>query len=275
MKPILATDLDGTLIPLDPLPADDPQHQALESLRQCADSGRLELIFVTGRHCASVLEVMRAKGLPTPKWIICDVGTSIFHRENDDSEPKPYRRVPEYVNHLDRIVDGLSTEELAKMIRCTDDLRLQEREKQGRHKLSFYCDARRLGHHVESILGTLEAQGAPYRIVHSVDPFNADGLIDLLPTGIDKGAGLKWWAEHRRIDAERIVFAGDSGNDYAAFVAGFRTIVVGNADRDLARQVSEHHRQAGTEDHVYLAQGYATAGVLEGCCRFGLVAFAS
>jgi len=35
------------------------------------------------------------------------------------------------------------------------------------------------------------------------DPFHGDGLIDLLPTGIDKSSALAWRAEH-------------SGDDYAA-----------------------------------------------------------
>ena len=70
---------------------------------------------------------------------------------------------------------------------------------------------------------------------------------------------------------EGIVFAGDSGNDYAALTAGFRAILVGNAHQELAERVAEHHRRGGHSDRLYLAREHATAGVLEGCRRFGLV----
>ncbi len=270
MTPILATDLDGTLIPGDSLAADDPQHQALATLRFLAADERLEITFVTGRHHDSVIEVMQAKGLPSPQWIICDVGSSIFQR-GQPSQQQPYRPVQAYVNHLDQIVGTFSPERLLAQIATAEDLRLQEPQKQGRHKLSYYCDAATSERHVAAIQQVLDQLGAPYRIVHSIDPFNGDGLIDLLPLGTDKASALLWWANFRRCDPEKIVFAGDSGNDYAALTAGFRAILVGNADRQLAAQVREHHCRSGRPDQLYLAHGHATAGVLEGCRRFGLV----
>ena len=59
MPPILATDLDGTLIPGDDLLPDDPQLQALERLQQLIAAQQLEVVFVTGRHLKSVVEVIR------------------------------------------------------------------------------------------------------------------------------------------------------------------------------------------------------------------------
>jgi maltooligosyltrehalose trehalohydrolase len=270
MSPILATDLDGTLVPGDGIPPDDPQQLALQTLRQLATDRRLEIIFVTGRHHDSVMSLMAAKGLPRPQWIICDVGTSLF-QGNPAAEQPPYRLVQAYVNHLDQIVGSFSAVQLAQCICVSDDLRLQEAEKQGRHKLSYYCDAGSLDRHVDSIEQQLERSGAPYRIVSSIDPFNGDGLIDLLPGGTDKASALLWLADFRRCERESIVFAGDSGNDYAALTAGFRAILVGNADRKLAERLIEHHRQAGHKDRLYLAQTQFTAGVLEGCRWFGVV----
>jgi maltooligosyltrehalose trehalohydrolase len=274
MPPILATDLDGTLIPGDSLPPRDPQIQALATLRELAGSEELELVFVTGRHHDSVVQVMQTKGLPAPRWIICDVGTSIFHRD-PPVQQEPYRQLQAYVNHLDAIVGAFTIDRLASQIAQRIDvdngLRLQESEKQGRHKLSFYCDAETLDRRVEQIALTLAELAAPYRIVSSVDPFNGDGLIDLLPTGTDKASALAWWSAFRECNPADVVFAGDSGNDYAALTAGFRAILVGNADRQLAQRVSEHHHRAGHPQRIYLARGHATAGVLEGCRWFGLV----
>lgn len=270
MTPILATDLDGTLIPGDALRPDDPQHQALARLRMLAATEKIEIVFVTGRHHDSVIEIMQAKGLPEARWIICDVGTSIFYRD-EPAQQQPYRPLQAYVNHLDGIVGSFTIDRLKAEISISDDLRLQEAEKQGRHKLSYYCDAGRLDWHCQAIERQLKRIAAPYRIVSSIDPFNSDGLIDLLPTATDKSSALLWWATFRGCDPQAIVYAGDSGNDYAALAAGFRAILVGNADRALARRVTEHHRQAGHAHRVYLARGHATAGVLEGCRWFELI----
>jgi len=319
MKQILATDLDGTLIPLEltvpvdhslqaahlpnnaprlgsdssnrslsrdrvnaamdndsnPLPTVDTadlrnsisQREALAILRQLSEKEILEIIFVTGRHQESVISVISAEGLPSPQWIICDVGTTILRRSQDQR----YHPVDDYVNHLDRIVSSFSTLRLRQHIHPTADLELQEECKQGQFKLSFYCNAAKLEHHEVALKKSLARIQAPYQIISSIDPFNGDGLIDLLPDGTDKMSALVWWATFQQHPVEKIVFAGDSGNDYAALTAGFRCILVGNADRKLAARVFEHHRIKGTLDRFYLATGYATAGVLEGCHRFGLI----
>jgi len=270
MSPILATDLDGTFIPGDHLLPDDPQLRALEVLRKRIASERLEVVFVTGRHLDSVIEVMQRKHLPQPQWIIGDVGTSIFHREGPGCD-QPYRPLQSYVNHLDQIVGSFSIAQLTTQFSSDAELILQEPEKQGRHKLSFYCKARTIAREVRAIEHQLQKMGAPYRVVSSVDPFNGDGLIDLLPLGTDKASALWWWAGFRNHAAGEIVFAGDSGNDLAALTAGFRAIVVGNADRTLADQVAAEHQRLGHPERAYLASGQATAGVLEGCRHFGLL----
>lgn len=324
MIPILATDLDGTLIPVTPMssatvvendiaepknrqeknqqntssessenraksdsweiaqvtsPAGDrppdstpsdsalAERAALAIFRRLSDGGEIEIIFVTGRHPSSVIGVISDEGLPNPQWIICDVGTTVLRRMKDQT----YHPIEAYVNHLDSIIGQFTTLHLRSKITQHEDLLLQEDEKQGRHKLSYYCDAAKLDDHVARIDNQIDRFGAPFRTIGSVDPFNGDGLIDLLPRGADKSSALQWWANHRVASPEQIVFAGDSGNDFAALTSGFRAILVGNADRELAARVVDHHRNSGTPDRIYLATGRATAGVLEGCIQYGIV----
>ena len=113
-------------------------------------------------------------------------------------------------------------------------------------------------------------QHIPYSVVQSVDPFTGSGLIDLLPKGVSKAYALAWWSQHVGLNSTAIVCAGDTGNDLAALTAGYRAIVVGNAERSLAKQVQEVHQRAGWSDRLYLARKPATSGVLEGCRWFGL-----
>jgi len=277
MTPILATDLDGTLIPITPLPASGQQSSgqqsalseraALAVFRRLCDAGELEIIFVTGRHPRSVIGAIGDEGLPMPQWILCDVGTTILRRVDN----QPYHPIEAYVNHLDGIIGQFTIQHLRSCIVEHADLTAQEDEKQGRHKLSYYCDSSKLEDHVARISRQLERHSAPYRVTSSVDPFNGDGLIDLLPQGTDKASALRWWAVYRSASLDRIVFAGDSGNDFAALTSNLRAILVGNADRHLADRVLAHHHRHNTLDRIYLATAHATAGVLEGCIRYGIV----
>jgi len=259
---ILATDLDGTLIPLD----DHERNQKdLDRLRTLFEEYDSEVAFVTGRHLESVLEAIEKHSLPTPDWILSDVGTSIYHHENGQFTPQQ-----KYQQHLSEIVESMPMAELDEAISKLDALTRQEQEKQGPFKLSYYTDASRLKETVAQVDEKLREHNAPYSMIHSVDPFNGDGLIDLLPSEVSKAHALRWWASFLGKDLEQIIYSGDSGNDMAAFTSGFRTIVVGNASRDIAHQVQRSHQISGWTGRLCLAEKPATSGVLEGCYWFGM-----
>lgn len=260
---VLATDLDGTLVPLE---GNTRNQQDLLRLTTCLQKSGIALGFVTGRHFQSVQRAMRDWGLPQPDWIICDVGTSIFARNSS----REYELVEEYYHHQDAIVSSLPIDDLRRQLQSISGLRLQEEEKQGRFKLSFYTAGDRLGEIVSQIRHRLDYAGDPYSVIHSVDPFHGDGLIDLLPMGVSKAYALRWWINKLGQDDDEIVFAGDSGNDYAALTAGYRSILVGNADRHLAREIYEYHRQACWNNRLFLANQSATSGLVEGAAWFGL-----
>lgn len=261
---ILATDLDGTFIPL----PDEPDNEtALKTFADAASGGTLSLVFVTGRHLDLVEEAISSHGLPRPNWIICDVGTSIYTRDDDG----PFRPLEAYREQLAELVHGMSVEDLADALSVISTLRLQEPEKQGPFKLSYYVEKRFLDSVAAEVEGVLVESDAPYTLIHSVDPFTNDGLVDLLPQGVSKAYALEWWCRHQGLEMQDVVFAGDSGNDWAALVAGYRAIVVGNAPNDLVDRVKEEHERRGYRDRLYLATKPATSGVLAGCRWFGLL----
>ncbi|HUG66595.1 MAG TPA: HAD-IIB family hydrolase [Pirellulaceae bacterium] len=260
---VLALDLDGTLIPLD----DNARHR--HDLRVIA--GRVQadgviLVFVTGRHLASVEQAIHEHDLPHPEWIICDVGASMVQK----SATGPFQEVERYHRHLDAIIQALPLADVRENLRDVGGLRLQEEAKQGRFKLSYYAEAAALDEIVRAMQRLLAERDAPYSIISSIDPFLGVGLIDVLPRQVSKAYALEWWLGHVRFARESVVFAGDSGNDLAALTAGFRTIVVGNADRRLAQQVSDAHRDRNWDGRLHLAESTATSGVLEGCWHFEL-----
>ncbi len=261
---VLATDLDGTFIPL----LGNHGNQAdLAILHREIEKSGITLVFVTGRHFASVTEAIQEFKLPSPDWIICDVGTSIFER----TDAGEFRPIEAYNDHLQQIIAAMPISSLLDRLKTIQGLRLQEEDKLGRFKLSFYAEAEELERLVDQIQQELDKTNAPYSIIHSVDPFNGDGLIDLLPAKASKAHALKWWSLQRELAPDAIVFAGDSGNDLAALTAGYRAIVVANAAQGVARRASDEHQKAGWKNRLFLARQSATSGVLEGCRWFELI----
>jgi len=263
MQPVtvLASDMDGTFIPLE---GNQQNRRDLETLAAEIERRGLELVYVTGRHFELVVEAIDAGDLPQPRWLICDVGTSIYRRTSS----REYDNLVDYAKHLAEITAGWDVESLADRFRDIKSLRIQEPEKQGPFKLSYYCDAAELEQTSEHLTALLLQTGAPYRIISSVDPFTGDGLVDFLPQGVSKAHALSWWVDHLGWEKQAVVFAGDSGNDLAALVAGYRSIVVGNAAPEIAEQVRRAHQDAGWENRLCLAAGHATSGVLEGLRYF-------
>lgn len=259
---VLATDLDGTLIPLD---GDQANRDDLLRLKTSFANDNVSLVFVTGRHLASVESAIKEFQLPNPDWIICDVGATICKRTNAGWQP-----LDAYVETLRKILGHDSLKTYHSHFARFDFLKLQEPQKQGDFKMSFYSAAENIKNSKHLLEQELAKIGLNGSVIASVDPFNGDGLLDVLPNGVSKAFALKWWCDHSNRDANQIIFSGDSGNDYAAMVAGFKTIVVANATPELRNSVVEAHRAQGWERRLHLANGSATSGVLAGCQRFGL-----
>ncbi|MEM6365938.1 MAG: HAD-IIB family hydrolase, partial [Planctomycetota bacterium] len=279
---VLATDLDGTFIPLD---GDIEAERSLRLIKsalaspptnsqvdQSSQAGRaFPLLFVTGRHYDSVLDAIRESSLPIPDWILCDVGTSFFRRVTEADQPNVFERVAAYDHELASIAsDGLS-QPIRDAMAGLPGFRLQEPFKQGMHKLSFYVPQSNLEACHSTVEAFIEQRGLKLSVVSSVDPFNGDGLVDVLPKDVSKAFALRWWCEQENLSKTNILFCGDSGNDFAALVDGYNAVVVGNADRALAREVQQSHRQRGWNDRLFLAEQTSTGGVLEAMRWFGML----
>lgn len=271
---VLATDLDGTFIPL---PGDSAAQLALEQIRGQLSRDAFPLLFVTGRHLVYVLEAIEDDRLPQPDWILCDVGTSLYERVPSNENPvgettanvADYRLCEAFATCLDEIVGEVDVEQVRSEVAELPGFRLQENFKQKRHKLSYYAAVDTLEDHHVVVEKYLAANSLPYSVISSIDPFNHDGLIDLLPLNVSKAFALNWWCQEHGYRDDEIVFCGDSGNDYAALVAGYLTVVVANADRRLAARVFQAHADRNWNDRLLLATRSSTAGVLEGLRWFG------
>jgi sucrose-6F-phosphate phosphohydrolase len=87
--------------------------------------------------------------------------------------------------------------------------------------------------------------------------------FDVIPAGAGKGAATLHLAEALGVAPERIVVAGDSGNDLAMFEVTGNAIAVGNAREELL--------QALAPGVHYRARALHAAGVLEGLRHYGVL----
>ena len=254
---ILATDLDGTLIPLDGNAANQAD---LKTLDDWLSEHDCSLIFVTGRPFPSVQSVMQSAALPIPQWILCDVGTSIYQAQSGNH----YQPVVAYSQHLDTIVADAPRAIVEEALRQHQSIELQSADNQRPHKISYQCDVRNMEAAMDALIADLKNNFPAWQAMASVDPFDGRGLIDILPAGASKAHGILWLAEYAQLDPSAIVYAGDSGNDLAALTAGFRAIVVSNADESVKTAVTQALAARKLTHRLHLAKNPATSGVLEG-----------
>lgn len=228
---LLVSDLDGTLL---------GDERALERFAGWYDQvkDRVRLAYSSGRFLDSIRASIDDGRLPEPDAIIGGVGTEIF----DVAAGRRFIGWPPITYGWNPYV-----------VRATCALH-GELEEQPQHLVSYY-KVSYYGYELDEaflsrLAEELAAAGQDVTIVYS-----SRRDLDILPGDTSKGAAAAFLAERWRIERERVIVAGDSGNDSDMFCQGFRGIVVGNAQAELR---SLRHPS------VYHATAHYAAGVVEG-----------
>ncbi|MCP5277657.1 MAG: HAD-IIB family hydrolase [Thiobacillus sp.] len=265
---LLATDLDRTLLPNGAQP-ESPL--ARPRFRRFVALPEVKLAYVTGRHKALVEQAMAEFDLPTPDFVIGDVGTSIY-----EVRGHAWRQRPDWQEAIAADWQGNSHGDLAAVLADVEGLRLQEAAKQGPCKLSYYADP--LDDPADlmaRVRARLDATGARCNLVWSVDETTATGLLDVLPARASKLHALEFLREHLGIPLDHTVFAGDSGNDMEVLESEVPSVLVANARETVRNQAVARAVGQGHGATLYLAQGGLggmngnySAGILEGVAHF-------
>lgn len=265
---LLCTDLDRTLLPN----GDPPESpRARELFARVVSRREVTLAYVSGRNLPLVEEAIEEYQLPGPDFVIGDVGTTVYRRAAEGFEP-----VPAWTARLDRSWIALSAASVLRRLGDLPELRPQETEQQGRHKISFFTDPEV---DREKVVATVYARlgrlATDVRYVWSVDEAAGRGLLDVIPAVAGKRAAIAFLMEERGFTLGQTLFAGDSGNDLEVLASPIPSVLVANARpgiRDGAVRLSE---AAGTRHLLHLAEGgwhglngnYA-AGILEGIAHY-------
>lgn len=89
---LLCSDLDGTLIPNRGAP-ESPAARPL--FRRLAAHPGVCLVYVTGRDPVLVERALQGSALPEPRFLLGDVGSTVYRREQAAWQP-----LPDYWEHI-------------------------------------------------------------------------------------------------------------------------------------------------------------------------------
>lgn len=265
---LLCTDLDRTLIPNG---AEPESPGARERFAGFVAQPEVTLAYVTGRHRELVEAAITEYVLPRPDYVIGDVGTSLYRVTDGAWEP-----VQEWQASIGADWAGTDHDALAGLFQGIPGLRLQEAEKQGPFKLSYYADV--LGD-PEGLLAPMRARlagaGARARLIWSIDEAAGEGLLDVLPASASKYHAIEFLMALTGHDPETTVFAGDSGNDLEVLASPIPSVLVANGHPAVRADARRLAAAGGHADRLYEASGgwggmngNYSAGILEGIAHF-------
>ena len=230
---ILASDIDNTLI---------GNEAGLAKLVERLDhaGGNVAFAIATGRSLDLTLRAFREWDIPTPTVLITSVGSEIHYGPNLVRDE----------GWFDRIRYRWQPDAIREAMKGIPGLQLQPPEGQGEFKVSYFLDP-------ESVPPTAEIKRHLRRSKLSVKVIRShDAYLDVLPVRASKGLALRYLAVKWHLPSERILAAGDSGNDEEMLVGNNLGVVVGNHDPEM-----EHLRGM---PRIYFAEGPHAWGILEG-----------
>jgi glucosylglycerol-phosphate synthase len=239
---LLATDLDGTFLAGTPT----LRRQLYRLVELHPD---IRLAWVTGRGVESVLPLLADPSLPTPEFLICDVGATVLFA----SGMQP-------IQPLQSRIEARWPGELAvERAMARFDL-VRQRVPQQR-RCSYECDPDRL----EMLRPEIERVAAEL----GCDVlYSASHYLDILPKDTNKGSSLRALVTQLGLDDGRVLVAGDTLNDLALFGQGFRGVCVHGSEPRLLQAVSDRRE-------VLSARSPGCDGILEALGHFSLLESAS
>ena len=265
---LLCTDLDRTLLPNGPQPE---SRQAREYFRNFVNRDEVILVYVTGRHKALVQEAIDIYRIPQPNFVIADVGSTIYMVDEGN-----WGYWQQWESEIGKEWSGQTSNDIHALLRDIKDLRLQERSKQNKHKLSYYVPIYvkqdKLAEKIENKLG---AHGIRANLIWSIDESTNIGLLDILPASASKRQAIEFLAQQLGLDLDHTVFAGDSGNDISVMASPIHSVLVANASHEVKEQAIKEAIKNQQQQSLYVARGNClgmngnySAGILEGVVHY-------
>ncbi|MGB1109880.1 MAG: HAD-IIB family hydrolase [Gammaproteobacteria bacterium] len=265
---LICCDMDRTVIPNGYQP-ESPGARPL--FKELVADDAVRLAYVTGRHRHLVESAIRSYQLPTPDFVITDVGSRIWSVNEEG-----WSEISQWQLMIGKDWGSSRAADLRAALAPISLLRPQEPSKQAPFKLSFYVNRGADQAKLEaSIAERLDALDIQHRQVWSMDEPAGVQLLDILPLQAGKLGAIEFLAHRLHLPLESLIFAGDSGNDLEVLVSEVPSVLVANAADDVRESAREALLGGSSEAAYYEAKGGShgmngnyCAGVVEGVGHF-------
>ena len=230
---LIITDIDNTLI------GDaDGLARFMEVLRSSGD--HVGFGVATGRRLKLTQKALKEWKIPTPDILITSVGSEIYYGKRlvlDHSWEKHlnYQWKPEKVREILDDLPGLN---------------LQAKIDQRKFKISYFIDPQKAPNK-QQIMRHLREHHLKVKVIHSHEMF-----LDILPIRASKGLAIRYLMMKWGLTPERVLVAGDSGNDEEMLMGSTLGVVVGNFSPEL--------RHLFGKPRIYFADRTYADGIVEG-----------
>lgn len=268
-KLLLCTDLDRTLIPNGKQP-ESPNARKL--FDQLVSHKQLTLTYVTGRDIDLVQQGISEYHLPVPDFVVADVGSTIYQYTEDQK----WSRLKDWDDKIGVDWQNKTSSDLVSLFSDLEECNLQEKTKQGLHKLSYYIS---LNSNIENLIlkinTRLKKEAIKSNIIWSIDEKAQMGLLDILPLSANKYYAIQYLMEKQDFNLENTFFSGDSGNDLDVLLSPIKSTLVANANEEIKEKVRSQISKSSSVNSIYIAEGgylkmngNYSAGILEGISHY-------
>ncbi len=229
--------MDGTFL-------ESSNRQKDELYQFLKDNPNFLLVFVTGRNTELILPVLDDMFIPTPDYIIGDVGATVINGKTQ-----------EHIQPLQHNISKRWQEALKDISKIPELKSLDVQDQPQERRKSFYIDEEKVD--PQAIIKMLEACNCD--VLHSNSIY-----LDILPKGVNKGATLHALIEQLGIPHENVMVAGDTMNDFSMYDKGYRGVVLNNSEQPLKDA-------AKGLDNVYYSAKDGTDGIMEALDHFDML----
>ena len=229
---LLITDLDNTLT------GDSDALAAFADLIR--DHEHVGFGIATGRHLNDAMELIEELGLPRPDLLDTAVGTQLHYGPNLTPD-RTWRKQIGY---------AWQPEKIRELLDAQPGFYLQDPKHQSEFKISYEIDPK-TSPNTTTIKRLLREAGLRAKVVLSLGMY-----LDVIPVRGGSDLSVRHLLWKWGFAPERVLVAGDSGNDAGMLLGRTLGVVVGNYSKELNR--------LRNRPRIYFAEASHAAGILEG-----------
>lgn len=233
---LLATDLDGTFLAGDPA----KRHQLYQLINLHPE---IDLAFVTGRGLEYVLPLLSDPTIPTPDYIICDVGATVV----DGETLHPIQPLQAEIE-----MKWPGEHQIEEMMGDFPEFIRQDVPQERR--CSYFGESEHVSEKLHQIADELGCDLL----------YSAGRYLDFLPRGVNKGSTLLGLVEHLGLSVDEVLVAGDTLNDLSMYQFDFPGVCVGRSESGLLDATSG-------SANVFHAKEPGCGGIIEAITYFNFL----